>query len=38
MVNTPNKADVRENIEAKLARYFGCTPKDASKDQMYIER
>ena len=35
MANTPNKADVRENIEAKLARYFGCTPKDASKDQMY---
>ena len=35
MTLTPNKAEVRENIEAKLARYFGCTPKEASKDQMY---
>ena len=35
MAKTPNKSEVRENIEAKLARYFGCTPKDASNDQMY---
>ena len=31
----PNKQEVRENIEAKLSRYFGCTPKEASRDQMY---
>ena len=35
MANPLNRSDVKENIEAKLARYFGCTPKDASKDQMY---
>ena len=34
--NTPNNhEEVREVIEAKLSRYFGCTPKEASKDQMY---
>ena len=32
---TPNKKEVRENIEAKLSRYFGCTPEEASKDQIY---
>ena len=26
---------VKENIETKLSRYFGCTPAEASKDQMY---
>ncbi len=35
MTNNLKKSDVKENIEAKLARYFGCTPKDASRDQMY---
>ena len=35
MTNNLKNSDVRENIEAKLARYFGCTPKDASRDQMY---
>ena len=34
MANTQNKK-VKENIEAKLARYFGCNPKEATKDQMY---
>ena len=34
MANTQNK-QVKENIEAKLARYFGCNPKEATKDQMY---
>ena len=29
------KAQVKENIEIKLSRYFGCTPDEASKDQMY---
>ncbi len=35
MTNTPKKSEVKENIEAKLSRYFGCTPKDASRDQIY---
>ena len=35
MTLTPNKTEVKENIEAKLARYFGCVPKEASKEQMY---
>lgn len=29
------KNQVKENIETKLSRYFGCTPAEASKDQMY---
>ncbi len=32
---TPNKKEVKENIEAKLSRYFGCMPKDATREQMY---
>ena len=35
MTNTPQKYEVKENIEAKLARYFGCTSNEASRDQMY---
>ena len=34
MVNIQNK-QVKQNIEAKLARYFGCNPKEATKEQMY---
>ncbi len=30
-----NKNQVKENIETKLARYFGCTPAEASREQMY---
>lgn len=30
-----NSAEIRENIETKLSRYFGCTPAEASKEQMY---
>ena len=26
---------VAEQLETKLARYFGCTPKDATPEQMY---
>ena len=26
---------VAEKLELKLSRYFGCTPKDASPEQMY---
>ena len=29
------KEQVKENIETKLSRYFGCTPDEASKEQMY---
>ena len=32
---TPKKKEVKENIEAKLSRYFGCIPKDATRDQIY---
>jgi len=35
MINTPKTTDVKEQIEAKLARYFGCTSQEASRDQMY---
>lgn len=35
MTNHLKKSDVKENIEAKLSRYFGCTPKEASCEQMY---
>ena len=35
MIKLPQKPEVKENIEAKLARYFGCTSKEASRDQMY---
>ncbi len=35
MTHNLKKSDVKENIEAKLSRYFGCTPKDASRDQIY---
>ena len=30
-----NKNQVKENIEVKLSRYFGCTPEEASREQMY---
>ena len=36
MENTAlTKMQVKDNIETKLSRYFGCTPAEASKDQMY---
>lgn len=28
-------SQIRENIELKLSRYFGCTPQEASREQMY---
>ena len=31
----PQVNEVKSNIEAKLSRYFGCTPKYATRDQMY---
>ncbi len=36
MNNTKLKpTEIRENIETKLSRYFGCTVAEASADQMY---
>ena len=36
MENTAlTKFQVKDNIETKLSRYFGCKPEEASKDQMY---
>lgn len=32
---TPNAMEVKANLEEKLARHFGCTPAEASRDQMY---
>ncbi|MBR2722631.1 MAG: glycogen/starch/alpha-glucan phosphorylase [Clostridia bacterium] len=31
----PNSAEVLEQIEGVLQRHFGCTPQEASKEQMY---
>ena len=30
-----NPTEIKENIEVKLSRYFGCTAAEASADQMY---
>ena len=30
-----NSTQIKENIEVKLSRYFGCTPAEASREQMY---
>ncbi len=30
-----NSTQIKENIELKLSRYFGCTPAEASREQMY---
>ena len=35
MANSPTVKQVRENIESKLSRQFGCTAAEASRDQMY---
>ena len=35
MAFKPKKAQVKENIEMKLSRYFGCTPEEATREQMY---
>ncbi len=35
MNHTISSAEIKKNIETKLARYFGCTPAEASKEQMY---
>ena len=35
MANKPTVNQIKENIEAKLSRQFGCTAAEASRDQMY---
>ena len=35
MANLPTAKQVKENIESKLSRQFGCTAAEASRDQMY---
>ena len=35
MNDTPTAQEVRAGIEQKLSRHFGCTPSEASCDQMY---
>ncbi|MBO5306349.1 MAG: glycogen/starch/alpha-glucan phosphorylase, partial [Clostridia bacterium] len=35
MSKTITEKQVRENLESKLSRQFGCTAKEASRDQMY---
>ena len=35
MKNYSSSVDVKKAIEEKLSRYFGCTAKDASTDQVY---
>ena len=31
----PNASEIRENLEIKLSRFFGCTSAEASKEQIY---
>jgi len=31
----PNAREVKQGIEEKLSRHFGCTPAEASRDQIY---
>ena len=31
----PTAKEIKENIEGKLARYFGCSSTEATRDQMY---
>ena len=35
MKNYSSAVDVKKAIEEKLSRYFGCTTKEASTDQVY---
>ena len=35
MAKTPTVNQIKENIEAKLSRQFGCTAAEASRDQIY---
>ena len=35
MNNAFNKAQIKDAITAKLARYFGATPEEATAEQVY---
>lgn len=35
MNETPNSLEVKANLEEMLIRHFGCSPAEASRDQMY---
>ena len=35
MNQNPNAQEIKQNLEEKLSRYFGCTPAEASREQMY---
>ena len=35
MNQNPNVQEIKQNLEEKLSRYFGCTPAEASREQMY---
>ena len=35
MNHNPSVQEIRKNLEEKLSRYFGCTPSEASREQMY---
>ena len=35
MAKTPTVNQIKENVEAKLSRQFGCTAAEASRDQIY---
>jgi hypothetical protein len=31
----PEANEVKKKIEEKLSRHFGCTPEEATRDQLY---
>ncbi|MBR0442888.1 MAG: glycogen/starch/alpha-glucan phosphorylase [Clostridia bacterium] len=35
MNQKPTATEIKQNLEEKLSRYFGCTPAEASREQMY---
>ncbi len=35
MNQNPSTQEIKKNLEEKLSRYFGCTPAEASREQMY---
>ncbi|MCI5676124.1 MAG: glycogen/starch/alpha-glucan phosphorylase, partial [Clostridia bacterium] len=35
MNEKPSTTEIRKNITEKLFRHFGCSPKEASRDQLY---
>ena len=35
MNHNPSTQEIKKNLEEKLSRYFGCTPAEASREQVY---